>query len=112
MDSRRFSIWLVICLLVSNLAVGTLSLVFLKKINQQYAVLFEHSIPVVNDLRTQYTQDSRVLGGLLLVQGGWPLLVEALFMLVMALVVTSLLITVFVPRFDLTKRLFRGETSR
>jgi hypothetical protein len=233
MDSRRFSIWLVVCLLVSNLAVGTLSLVFLKKVNERYAVLFAHSLPAVNnlraltkelsyvqrlarrivdpaneptwkellpqmaeasakvrerageisrtplfsatkqgvpivegsrqyearvqeyillaesgrlteanrfnievlrpayddyqatveeaaefvgqhatELRNQYTQDSRFFGGLLLVLGGWPLLAGALFVIVMALIVTSLLITVFVPKFDLTKRLFRGEGER
>ena len=233
MDFRRFSVWLVACLLVSNLAVGTLSLIFLQKLNRQYAGLFEHSVPVVNDLRTltremsavqrlarrivdpanepawkellpemaatsakvtalareisqeeilsangmagqiiagnreyearaqeylalaqggrlaeanrfnndnlrpayddyqarledaaesierhakdlraQYTQDSRVFGGLLLVLGGWPLLVAVLFVLVMALMVSSLLVTVFVPRFDLTKRLFRTESDR
>jgi hypothetical protein len=233
MDFRRFSIWLVVCLLVSNLAVGTLSLVFLKKVNERYAVLFAHSIPVVNNLRTltkemsyvqrlarrivdpaneptwkellpqmaeanakvrglagtisqaelfsatehaaaitagsrqyearvqdylvlaesgrlaeanrfnievlrpayddfqarvedaaefvernastlrdRYTQDSRLFGGLLLVLGGWPLLAGGLFVLVMALIVTSLLITVFLPKFDLTRRLFRTEGDR
>jgi len=233
MDARRSSVWLVVCLLVSNLAVATLSLVFLKKMNEQYAVLFAHSIPVVNNLRTltremsfvqrlarrigdpaneptwkdllpqmaeasakvrrlaetisqaapfsmtehaaaiaagsrqyearvreylalaqagrlaeanqfnvdvlrpayddyqakvedaaefverhaselrdQYSQDSRFFGGLLIVLGGWPLLAGGLFVLVMALVVTSLLITVFLPKFDLTRRLFRTEGDR
>jgi hypothetical protein len=228
MDARRFSVWLVICLLVSNLAVGTLSLFFLQRVNERYAELFAHTIPVVNNLRTltremsfvqrlarrivdpanepawkdllpqmaessskvrqlaesisqaapfsatehaaaiaagsqvyeanvreylafaqagrlaeanqfnievlrpayddyqervadaaefverhatelrdRYTQDSRVFGGLLLVLGGWPLLAGGLFVVVMALIVTSLLITVFLPKFDLTRRLFR-----
>src|SRR6187402_847660 len=52
MFSRRVRFWLVFGLLVSNLAVGVLSLFFLRSVNQRYALLFERSIPVVNDLRT------------------------------------------------------------
>ncbi|MES1195226.1 MAG: hypothetical protein ABUL65_04975, partial [Opitutus sp.] len=47
-------------LLVSNLAVGILSLFFLRSVNQRYALLFERSIPVVNNLRTL----TRELGGI------------------------------------------------
>ena len=43
---------------------------------------------------------------------GKRLFAGALFVIVMALIVTSLLITVFVPRFDLTKRLFRRDTGQ
>ncbi|HWA25555.1 MAG TPA: MCP four helix bundle domain-containing protein [Lacunisphaera sp.] len=232
-ERRRFSIWLVICLLVSNLAVGTLSLFFLKKVNERYGVLFTDSIPALNGLRTltremsfvqrlarrivdpaneptwkdllpqmaqasvkvrelareisltppfkdsnqamqimdggqkyearvkefialaeagklaeanrfnveilrptyddyqatvegaaeyverhvselrdQYTQDSQFFGGLLLVLGGWPLLAGGLFVIVLALIVTSLLITVFLPKFDLTRRLLGKGMDR
>lgn len=52
MLSRRFRFWLVVGLLTSNLAVGILSLFFLRSVNQRYAQLFERSIPVVNNLRT------------------------------------------------------------
>lgn len=52
MFSRRVRFWLVVGLLVSNLAVGILSLFFLRSVNQRYALLFERSIPVVNNLRT------------------------------------------------------------
>ena len=52
MFTRRVRFWLVVGLLVSNLAVGILSLFFLRSVNQRYAVLFERSIPVVNNLRT------------------------------------------------------------
>lgn len=52
MSARRFRFWLVISLLVSNLAVGVLSLYFLRSVNERYAALFERSIPVVNNLRT------------------------------------------------------------
>lgn len=52
MFSRRIRFWLVVGLLVSNLAVGILSLFFLRSVNQRYALLFERSIPVVNNLRT------------------------------------------------------------
>lgn len=52
MFSRRVRFWLVVGLLVSNLGVGILSLYFLRSVNQRYAILFERSIPVVNNLRT------------------------------------------------------------
>src|SRR3954466_12780949 len=52
MFTRRVRFWLVVGLLVSNLAVGILSLFFLRSVNQRYALLFERSIPVVNNLRT------------------------------------------------------------
>lgn len=52
MLSRRTRFWLVVGLLISNLAVGILSLFFLRSVNQRYALLFERSIPVVNNLRT------------------------------------------------------------
>lgn len=52
MFTRRFRFWLVVCLLVSNLGVGILSLYFLRSVNERYAALFERSIPVVNNLRT------------------------------------------------------------
>lgn len=52
MLSRRVRFWLVVTLLVSNLAVGILSLFFLRSVNERYALLFERSIPVVNNLRT------------------------------------------------------------
>ena len=43
---------LVVGLLIANLAVGILSQFFLRSVNQRYALLFERSIPVVNNLRT------------------------------------------------------------
>jgi len=52
MISRRARFLVVVALLVSNLAVGVLSLFFLRSVNQRYALLFERSIPVVNSLRT------------------------------------------------------------
>lgn len=52
MFTRRVRFWLVVGLLGSNLAVGILSLFFLRSVNQRYALLFERSIPVVNNLRT------------------------------------------------------------
>jgi len=52
MFSRRVRFWLVVGLLISNLGVGILSLFFLRSVNQRYALLFERSIPVVNNLRT------------------------------------------------------------
>jgi hypothetical protein len=52
MFSRRVRFWLIVGLLVSNLGVGILSLYFLRSVNQRYAILFERSIPVVNNLRT------------------------------------------------------------
>ena len=52
MFTHRVRFWLVVGLLVSNLAVGILSLFFLRSVNQRYAILFERSIPVVNSLRT------------------------------------------------------------
>lgn len=52
MLSRRVRFWIVVTLLVSNLAVGILSLFFLRSVNQRYALLFERSIPVVNSMRT------------------------------------------------------------
>lgn len=52
MFTRRVRFWLVVGLLISNLGVGILSLFFLRSVNQRYALLFERSIPVVNNLRT------------------------------------------------------------
>jgi hypothetical protein len=52
MISRRTRFLVVIGLLVANLAVGILSLFFLRSVNERYALLFERSIPVVNNLRT------------------------------------------------------------
>jgi hypothetical protein len=60
MVSRPFRFWLVISLLVSNLAVGILSLFFLRSVNQRYATLFEGSIPVVSSLRTLTRETTRV----------------------------------------------------
>src|SRR6478735_5690968 len=52
MLSRRVRFTIVVGLLIANLAVGILSLFFLRSVNQRYALLFERSIPVVNNLRT------------------------------------------------------------
>lgn len=52
MFSARVRFWLVAILLVTNLAVGVLSLFFLRSVNQRYALLFERSIPVATSLRT------------------------------------------------------------
>src|SRR6478736_2232764 len=52
MLSRRVRFMIVVGLLIANLAVGILSLFFLRSVNQRYALLFERSIPVVNNLRT------------------------------------------------------------
>ena len=52
MLSRRVRFLVVVGLLIANLAVGILSLFFLRSVNQRYALLFERSIPVVNNLRT------------------------------------------------------------
>ena len=60
MVSRPIRSWLVVSLLVSNLAVGVLSLFFLRSVNERYATLFEGSIPVVNRLRTLTRDATRV----------------------------------------------------
>jgi hypothetical protein len=52
MNTRPLRFWLVLGLLVSNLAVGILSLFFLRSVNQRYATLFEGGIPVATSLRT------------------------------------------------------------
>jgi hypothetical protein len=52
MFTPRIRFWCVVGLLISNLAVGILSLFFLRSVNQRYAMLFGRSIPVVNSLRT------------------------------------------------------------
>lgn len=48
----RFKFWLVVGLLTANLAVGVVSLYFLRAVNERYAVQFERSLPVINSLRT------------------------------------------------------------
>jgi hypothetical protein len=60
MPSRNLRFWLVIGLLVSNLAVGVLSLFFLRSVNQRYATLFEGSVPVVNSLRTLTRETTQI----------------------------------------------------
>ena len=48
----RLKFWLMIGLLVSNLAVGLLSLYVLRNVNQRYASLLDRSVPTLNGLRT------------------------------------------------------------
>ncbi|HEY4300278.1 MAG TPA: MCP four helix bundle domain-containing protein [Candidatus Didemnitutus sp.] len=48
----RLKSWLVIGLLVSNLAVGLLSLFYLNSINGRYESLLDSHVPVINRLRT------------------------------------------------------------
>lgn len=48
----RLKFWLMIGLLVSNLAVGLLSLYVLRSVNQGYANLLDRSVPTLNALRT------------------------------------------------------------
>ena len=43
--------------------------------------------------------------------GGRPLLAWGVFVIVLELIVTRRLIAVFLPKFNLTKRLFRAETD-
>ncbi len=52
MLSHRFKFWLIVGLLIANLAIGIVSLYFLRSVNARYAGLFEHGIPVINSLRT------------------------------------------------------------
>jgi hypothetical protein len=52
MLSHRFKFWLIVGLLIANLAVGIVSLYFLRSVNARYAGLVEHGIPVINSLRT------------------------------------------------------------
>lgn len=48
----RLKFWLMIGLLVSNLAVGLLSLYVLRNVNQRYTHLLDRSVPTLNGLRT------------------------------------------------------------
>lgn len=48
----RLKFWLTIGLLVSNLAVGVLSLYVLRSVNRRYSQLIERSVPALNNLRT------------------------------------------------------------
>jgi hypothetical protein len=48
----RLKFWLMIGLLVSNLAVGVLSLYVLRSVNQRYTHLLDRSVPTLNGLRT------------------------------------------------------------
>lgn len=48
----RVKFWLMIGLLVSNLAVGLLSLYVLRSVDQRYAQLLDRSVPTLNSLRT------------------------------------------------------------
>lgn len=48
----RLKFWLMIGLLVSNLAVGLLSLYVLRSVNQGYTSLLDRSVPTLNALRT------------------------------------------------------------
>lgn len=49
---RHLKSWLVVGLLVSNLAVGLTSLVYLNSINDRYATLIDTNMPLINRLRT------------------------------------------------------------
>jgi hypothetical protein len=49
---NRLKSWLVVGLLVSNLAVGLLSLFYLNSINERYASLIDTNVPLINRLRT------------------------------------------------------------
>jgi hypothetical protein len=60
MFSPRSRFWLVVCLLLSNLTVGGLGLYVLHSVNQRYAALFAHSVPVVNNLRMLTRELSQV----------------------------------------------------
>lgn len=48
----RLKFWAVTGLLTANLAVGVVSLYFLRAVNQRYAIQFETSMPVLNSLHT------------------------------------------------------------
>jgi hypothetical protein len=48
----RLKFWLMIGLLVSNLAVGLLSLYVLRNVNERYTHLLDRSVPTLNGLRT------------------------------------------------------------
>jgi len=52
MLQSRLKFWSLIGLLTANLAVGVISLYFLRSVNQRYAVQFESSVPVLNSLHT------------------------------------------------------------
>ena len=57
-----------------------------------------------NDLRDQYTADSRLFGGFLLAAAGWPLLAAAGLVVVMALLVIGLFAAVFFPKLFTSKQ--------
>jgi hypothetical protein len=56
---NRLKSWLVVGLLLSNLAVGLMSLFYLNSINERYASLIDTNVPLINRLRSL----SRELGG-------------------------------------------------
>lgn len=57
-----------------------------------------------NDLRTRYSEDSRLFGGFLLAFAGWPLLAAAVLIVVMALLVVGLFAAVFFPKLFAAKQ--------
>ncbi len=59
MQFGRIRFVLILALLGSNLLVGVLSLYFLRSMDQRYSVLFDRSVPLLNNLRTL----TRELGG-------------------------------------------------
>ena len=57
-----------------------------------------------NNLRDRYTQDSRFFGGLLLAFAGWPVIAAGVAVFVLALLIITLLVTIFAPEFGWSKR--------
>jgi hypothetical protein len=57
---ERIKFWLLIGLLVSNLAVGLLSLRFLNSIGDRYVSVYDRSVPFLNHLRTLTRELSQV----------------------------------------------------
>lgn len=58
-----------------------------------------------SDLRAQYAQDSRLIGGFLLAFAGWPLLAVGIVILVMSFLVIGLFVAVFFPKLFASRQL-------
>jgi hypothetical protein len=57
-----------------------------------------------NKVRERYTQDSRFFGGLLLAFAGWPVIAAAVAVFVLAILIVTLLVTMFAPELGWSKR--------
>jgi hypothetical protein len=57
-----------------------------------------------NKVRDRYTQDSRFFGGLLLAFAGWPVIAAGVAVFVLAILIVTLLVTIFAPELGWSKR--------